>query len=125
MIKLLIADDHLIVRHELATLLDAEPDIVVIGEAADGREVIDLLQSGVCPDVVIADIKMPRIDGITLAQYLTETFPAVKLIILTTRTEKVFKEQALHAGAKGYVVKLKVDEPGEAIRRVFEGNTYF
>jgi NarL family two-component system response regulator LiaR len=121
MIRVLIADDHPLVRQGLRTFLETIDDIDVVGEATDGEEAIRLAAE-LEPDVVVMDLAMPRIDGIEATRQIVEAQTDVKVIALTSfaTDDKVFP--AIQAGAAGYL--LKEAEPGEladAIRKVHRG----
>lgn len=123
MIRVLIAEDQSLVRGALAALLELEPDIEVTGQAADGREALELLErSEELPDVVITDIEMPRVTGLELAQALKKRDPRPRVIIVTTFARAGYLRRALDAGAAGYLLK---DAPAEAladaVRRVHAG----
>jgi DNA-binding NarL/FixJ family response regulator len=100
----LIADDHSIIRHGLSSLLSYEPDFEVVGEAADGRQAIELAQQ-CCPEVVIMDINMPVINGIEATRILAEEMPEVKVIALSMHLEKDAARGILEAGAVAYLAK--------------------
>lgn len=126
MINVLLAEDNEVVRRGLTTLLNNTPDISVIGQAANGREVIGLLEAGAAVDIVLADLNMPEMDGIELTAHLAQYYQSVRVVILTMHSKRVYMERALEAGAKGYVLKYaEMDELLCAIRQVFEGETYF
>jgi DNA-binding NarL/FixJ family response regulator len=103
-IKIVIADDHEIFRDGLKLMLQRQPDIVVAGEAADGKELIDLVKHTL-PDVIITDVKMPHLDGVAAAKYLTEHYPSIGIIALTMFDEEDLIVDMLEAGAKGYLLK--------------------
>jgi NarL family two-component system response regulator LiaR len=120
-IRVLIAEDHAIVRKGVRTLLSMEKDIDVIGEAANGREAVELVSS-LDPDVILMDLVMPELDGIQAIQQIKETHPDAKVLVLTSfaTDDKIFP--AIKAGALGYL--LKDSDPGDlakAIRQVNAG----
>jgi NarL family two-component system response regulator LiaR len=120
-IRVLIADDHAIVRRGLAMLLGTERDMKVVGEAQDGQEAVEKAGS-LKPDVVLMDLVMPRMDGIEATRKITEAHPGVKVLVLTSfaADDKVFP--AVKAGALGYLLKAsKPEELLEAIHRVHRG----
>jgi DNA-binding NarL/FixJ family response regulator len=120
-IKVLIADDHAVVRNGLKMLLELEDDIVVAGEAADGREAVDEAQR-VCPDVVLMDLTMPELDGIEATKLLQETCPAAKVLVLTSIVEDAQILAAVRAGAAGYLLKeASPEEVSESVRAVHRG----
>lgn len=125
MIKILVAEDNEIVRKGIAGLLDTEPDMEVIAEVENGFKVLELLAGGVLPDVVLADLNMPQMDGINLTDHIVGAFPTIKVIILTMHMKLEFVERALKAGAKGYLLKDgDFEQLMEGIRTVFRGGTF-
>ncbi len=124
MIRVLIADDHPIVRKGLRTTLSEVPDISVVDEAADGLEVADRMRAS-SPDVVLLDLSLPGRHGFDVLVQLQKEFPRVHVLILSTYPEKQYAVRCLRAGARGYVTKESA--PGEliaAIRKVSTGRTY-
>ena len=115
-IRVLLADDHKIVRQGLRSLLQSESDLEVVGEAANGRQAIDLAQQ-CSPDVVIMDIDMPAMNGIEATRILTKEMSQVKVIALSIYVEKNAFNEILQAGATAYLTKgSPVEELLEAIR---------
>jgi DNA-binding NarL/FixJ family response regulator len=114
-IRVLIADDHAVVRQGLRTFLDLQADIDVVGEAADGEEAVAAAAEHV-PDVILLDLVMPRLDGIGALRRLRETAPAARVIVLTSFGEDERLFTALRAGASGYL--LKDVEPAELVRSI-------
>ena len=104
MIRILLADDHVLVRAGLSQLLDAQADIEVVGVACDGQEALEMARE-LCPDVVLMDLQMPIVDGITAIGELTVEMPEISVIALTTFQEPQQVTAALAAGARGYLVK--------------------
>lgn len=123
-LKILLADDHQIIRDGLQNLINAEPDMTVIGAVGDGRaawEQVKALQ----PDVVVMDISMPGMSGAEAAERIKREFPNVKIIALTAFEESGYIGQMLQAGASGYVLKLAAaEELIKAIRIVAAGGAY-
>lgn len=120
-IKVLIVDDHHVVRQGLRTFLDLHEDILVVGEAGDGETAVEMVRQ-LNPDVVLMDLVMPRLDGIAATRQVKSMAPDVKVIALTsfTEDEKVFP--AIQAGASGYLLKdVSPDDLVEAIRAAFRG----
>jgi DNA-binding NarL/FixJ family response regulator len=128
MIRLLIVDDQTIIRHGLKSLLELQEDLIVVGDATNGQEALDLiasLQQHQLPDVVLLDVRMPVMDGVATTIELKKHYPEIKILILTTFDDDEYISQAMNYGAKGYLLK---DSPPEdlaiAIRVVNKGHTY-
>jgi DNA-binding NarL/FixJ family response regulator len=120
-IKVLIADDHAVVRNGLKMLLELEDDIVVAGEAADGRQAVDEAER-VCPDVVLMDLTMPELNGIEATKLLQEACPTAKVLVLTSIVEDSQILAAVRAGAAGYILKeASPEEVSESVRAVHRG----
>jgi len=125
MLRILIADDHGIVRAGLKLLLDRVPDMEVVGEAAEGREAVRLA-GDVHPDIVIMDIGMPLLNGLDAASQIVRENERVGIIVLSMHTDESYILRALNAGAKGYLLKDHADEDLErAIRSVASGKPFF
>lgn len=119
-IKVLIVDDHQVVREGLRRMLSVEKDIQVVGEAASGEEAV-LKTSSLSPDVVTMDLKMPGMDGITATRQIKEKNPKAEILMLTLYAEDYVKE-AIEAGASGYLLKdSDCDQIVHAIRQVRQG----
>jgi two-component system, NarL family, response regulator LiaR len=114
-IRVLIADDHAVVRQGLRTFLDLQADIDVVGEAADGEEAVAAAAEH-APDVILLDLVMPRLDGIGALRRLRDAAPAARVIVLTSFGEDERLFTALRAGASGYL--LKDVEPAELVRSI-------
>jgi len=124
MIKVVLADDHQIVRHGLRSLLSAEPDIEVIGEADNGRAVIRLVQE-LSPQVVIMDISMPDLNGIEATRQILSDFSGVKVIALSMHSDSLFVLNMFKAGASGYLLKdCALEELVKAVRTVMNRKIY-
>ena len=104
MIRVMITDDHLIVREGLRLILETADDIEVVGEAVDGAECLELTKK-LNPQVILMDLQMPRMDGITAIERLRKDFPAIAIVILTTYNEDDLMIRGLQAGARGYLLK--------------------
>ncbi len=104
MIKILIADDHLLIRQGLRLVLDTEPDLELVGEASDGSEALHLCKK-LKPDVVLMDLRMPNMDGLTAIERLRVEQPEIAVVILTTFNEDELMFRGLQAGARGYLLK--------------------
>ena len=123
-IKVLLAEDHTIVRKGLCALLEKEVDINVVAEAENGREVIEKVQD-TKPDVVVMDIGMPILNGIETLRQLKKGYPEIKVIILTVHTSEEYVLQALKFGASGYLVKKAApSDLVAAIHEVYKGKSY-
>jgi two-component system, NarL family, response regulator NreC len=124
MIKIVIADDHGVLRAGLRTLLNAEPEFQVVGEASTGQEAIRLV-SEFQPDIILMDITMPDMDGIQATRQLKAQFPQLRILILTIHTDTSLLREALHVGVSGYIVKQAVEiELITAIHQVAAGGLY-
>jgi len=104
MIKLIIADDHLIIRQGLRLILETESDFEIVGEASDGAEALSLCKK-LKPDVVLMDLRMPNMDGLTAIERLRAEQPEIAVVILTTFNEDELMLRGLQAGARGYLLK--------------------
>lgn len=123
-VRILIADDHGLLRAGLRALLNAEPDLQVVDEAADGPQALNLIQK-LQPDVVLLDIGLPGLSGIEVTRRLQKTLPRVRILILTVHEDESLLREAIRAGAAGYIVKRAVEsELIDAIRAVWRGNQY-
>jgi two-component system response regulator NreC len=123
-IKILLADDHKIVRDGLRTLIESEPDMKVIAEAKNGREAVKLTKNAV-PDIVIMDITMPDINGMDATRAILEDAPTAKVIALSMHSDKRFVLGMLDAGASGFLMKDSAfDELARAIRAVVANQVY-
>jgi len=124
MIRVLIAEDHLMVRAGIRALLEKAGDIHVMGEASNGQEAIEMTE-GLRPDVLIMDIMMPRMNGIQAAENLRELKLPTHILLLSMYSDEGFVHQALQCGVKGYVLKSSVsDELLWAVRAVAAGKIY-
>lgn len=124
MIRVLLADDHAVVRDGLRFLLDAQPDIQVIGDAENGREAVSQVES-ICPDVVVMDIGMPDLNGIEATRMITDHCPKTQVIILSMYSTAEHVNRALLAGARGFVLKESAGvEVVEAVRSVSANHRY-
>ncbi len=123
-IKVLLADDHKMVREGLGALLSREPDIDVVAHASDGDEAITLAQAWK-PDLVLMDICMPRMNGIEAAARIVKLLPRTRVIALSAQGERPFMSQMVEAGVQGFVLKdQSVSMLAEAIRTVMAGQTW-
>jgi DNA-binding NarL/FixJ family response regulator len=123
--RVLLADDHQLVRAGFCSLLKRNRSVQVVAEASDGRETLDLIKKYE-PDVVLMDIAMPRLNGLEAVARVRKEFPNTKVLILSMHSNEEYVIKALRAGASGYLVKdAAVGELGQAIRAVMKGETYF
>ncbi len=119
-----IADDHAMMREGLRLIIETEKDISVIGEAADGRQAVRLIQQ-LAPDVVIMDIAMPQLNGIEATEQIVNSKTSTRIIILSMHSSKEHIFRALEAGAKGYLLKESAGkEMVKAIRAVYTGRRF-
>ncbi|MBI5823327.1 MAG: response regulator transcription factor [Chloroflexi bacterium] len=124
MIRVLLVEDHVLVRDGLRALLERAGDIHVLGEASNGQEGVELTKS-LKPDVVIMDIMMPRLNGIQASEHIQNLKLPAKVLLISMYSEEGLVHQALQSGAKGYVLKTSVSEELlQAVRAVSRGETY-
>jgi DNA-binding NarL/FixJ family response regulator len=124
-IRILLADDHNIVLEGLHEVLSSHPEIAICGKASNGTEVLSFVQQTVV-DVVVLDINMPVMDGLTCARKLKQLHPTIKVIILTMYAQKSFTEQIIKIGVDGCLLKSNTSsELMAAINRVMEGKFYY
>ncbi len=123
-IRLLLADDHVLVRAGIRALVEKVPGVKVVAEAADGHETLALVRKHL-PEVVLMDIGMPGLNGVEATARLAAEFPAVRVIILSMHSHEEYVLQAFKAGARGYLLKRSAEEQlGLAIQAVARGETY-
>jgi two-component system response regulator NreC len=123
-IRILIADDHAILLSGLKALLGMEEDLEVVGEAHDGAEAVKLAKQ-LQPDVVVMDMNMPRMDGLTALRAIKEQVPATKVVMLTSVDDEAVLFKVVHAGGSGYVLKKAAEEEViEAIRTAQAGGAF-
>ena len=123
-VRVLLVDDHRMMREGLRVLLAGAPDIEVVGEAADGRTALDLVRT-LRPDVVVMDVGMPELNGVEATRRIRAENEGVKVIALSTHTDKSYVHHMLEAGACGYVLKISAhDELLRAVRAASLGRTY-
>jgi two-component system, NarL family, invasion response regulator UvrY len=124
MIKVLLADDHSIVRAGLRRLVEESGDMEVVAEAADGDEAIRLIRASQ-PDVAVIDLSMPQIDGLEVISRIYPEFPDLPILVLTMHAENQYVVRAIEAGAMGYITKQSAPEQlVQAIRKVVSGTRY-
>jgi len=120
----LVADDFPVVRHGVCSILAAQPDFDVVGEAADGAQAVEMALA-LRPDLVILDVSMPRLTGLQAAGELTRRAPEIRLLMLSMHDEEQFFFEALRAGAAGYVLKSAVDRDlVKACRATMRGESF-
>lgn len=123
-IRVVLADDHAIVRHGLSRAIQQEDDMAVVGQAEDGHTAVELARE-LAPDVVIMDITMPDLNGIEATREIRREAPHVRVIALSMHSAKRYVTEMFKAGAAGYLFKdCDFDELARAIRAVADGNTY-
>lgn len=123
--RVLIADDHPLIRSGLRALLAREPAFDVVGEAADGYQALELVEQ-LAPDVAMLDVSMPRLNGIDVARQISGKWPSTRIIIVSIHSDEGYVLRALKAGAKGYLLKASPeDEILNAVRAVAAGQAYF
>lgn len=123
--RVILAEDHLVVRSGIRMLLEQQPDIIIAGEASSGEEVLELLKQGISAELVISDIHMPGMNGIELIGELKQTLPHIKVIVLSMLDSEKFIVKAFRAGASAYLLKNAAgEELVFAIQHVYAGGEY-
>lgn len=124
-IRILLADDHTVVRQGLRALLSAEADFEVVAEAENGRQAVQMARE-LAPEVVIMDIAMPVLNGVEATRQICRSAPGIKVLVLSTYCNDEYVQQVTEAGACGYLIKqTAVNDLTKAIREVQKGNAYF
>jgi two-component system response regulator NreC len=124
-IRILLADDHTVMRRGLRLLLESQPEFSVVAEAADGRQAVEQAEA-TQPDVAVVDIAMPNLSGIEAAQRINAAHPQIAIVILSMHSDEGYVLRALKAGAKGYLLKDSAEgDLIEAIKAVHRGKTFF
>lgn len=122
-IRVVISDDHDLFRRGLRMVLEAEEDIEVVAEAANGQEAVARVEE-LAPDVVLMDVRMPRMGGIEATRLIHQLFPTTRIIVLTVSDEEDDLYGAVKAGANGYLLKeVSIEEVADAVRAVFGGQS--
>jgi len=122
--RIILADDHSVLRSGLKMLLNAQEDMLVVGEATNGQEAVALVREQL-PDLLLLDLTMPKTDGFNVLHQVKHTYPNVRVLVLTMHEEEGYLRRALEAGAAGYCPKSAADtELISAIRAVMRGNVY-
>jgi DNA-binding NarL/FixJ family response regulator len=124
-IRVVIADDHQLFRRGLKMVLEAEDDIEVVAEAPDGQDAVTRVEQ-LAPDVVLMDVRMPRMGGIEATRAIRQLFPITRIIVLSVSDEQDDLYSAFKAGANGYLLKeVSIEEVADAVRKVFAGESLF
>jgi len=124
-IRILLADDHTVVRRGLRLLLEGQPEFSVVAEASDGKQAVEAAEAS-RPDVVVLDIAMPNLNGIEAAQRILASVPGAAIVVLSMHSDEGYVLRALKAGAKGYLLKDAAEgDLIEAIKTVTRGKTFF
>lgn len=124
-IRVLICDDHGVMRKGLRLQLEQHPDFGVVGEASDGRIAVQMAED-LCPDVLLMDIGMPNLNGIQATALIAKTNPKVGIVILSMYSDEEYLLRALNAGARGYLLKESAEEDlDRAVRAVAQGKSFF
>lgn len=125
MIRIILAEDHAVMRHGLRLVLEEQKDFQVVGEAGDGREAVTLAES-LKPDVAVLDISMPNMNGIEAARQISAKQPGVSIVVLSMHSDEGYVLRALKAGARGYLLKESPEaDLIHAIRSVSQGKAFF
>ena len=123
--RLIIADDHALLRSGIRSMLYGEPDLEVVGEAADGAEALELCRR-LQPDLVLMDVRMPKMDGLAATRAIKEEFPKTSVVMVTMQEDPDYLFEAVIAGAAGYVLKGATPEQlTDAVRQVLDGEFLF
>jgi len=124
-IRILLADDHTVIRSGLRLLLERQEDMVVVGEAEDGRRAVELAEKE-SPDVAVIDIAMPALNGIEAARQIVAKNPDIAVVILSMHSDESYVMRALKAGARAYLLKDSAEgDLIQAVRAVHSGNSFF
>ena len=124
-ITVLLAEDHMIVREGLRSILEAEGDIEVVGQAQDGRQAVELAKT-LLPAVIIMDIAMPQLNGLEATRQILKFAPSTRILILSAHSDDAYVEQVMSLGAAGYLIKqTSLLILAKAIREASKGNTFF
>lgn len=122
--RIILADDHVLIRHGIKNIISQDSGLEVVGEVSDGEELLACLNDDI-PDLLILDISMPKVSGIDLAETIKKQWPALKILMLTMHKNKQFFYRAMSAGADGYLIKNNSgEEILQAIEKIRAGRTY-
>jgi DNA-binding NarL/FixJ family response regulator len=123
-IRLILADDHHVVRQGMRALLEAQPDLSVVGEATDGLQLVKMVEA-LQPDVALVDVTMPNLNGIEAARQISKRFPHTRVVMLSMHSSTAYVLRALRSGALGYVLKdASFQEVVQSIRAAAQGQRY-
>ena len=121
--RILLADDHPLMRQGMRAMLEREPDVEIVGEAQNGRQAVELSRS-LEPDLVLMDVRMPEMDGLQATQTIKQELPQISVLIVTSHEEPDYLYEAIKAGCAGYVLKeASQEELTAAIRKVLDGES--
>lgn len=125
MISILLVEDNVVVRQILSDMMHFIEDLEVIAAAENGFAALELLENGLKPDIALVDINMPGMDGIKLTENLTADYGYLKVIVLTMHAKTAYRDRAMAAGARGYLLKNgDMKELGKAVRMVYAGELF-
>jgi DNA-binding NarL/FixJ family response regulator len=120
-VRVLVVDDQRLIREGIASLLEIQPGIAVLGTAANGQEAVEQAQA-LTPDVILMDVRMPLIDGVQATKAIRQQLPSCQILMLTTFDDEEYVIKALQAGARGYLLKdIPVDDLAQAVRLTHAG----
>jgi DNA-binding NarL/FixJ family response regulator len=126
MIKIIIADDHQLFRDGLKALISGQPDFLILGSVGNGQELVEALERGPLPDVVLLDLSMPVIDGFEVLRQVKGKFRSVRFIVISMHDDGIYISKCVRSGAHGYLLKnTDNEELFTALRKVYEGEKYF
>ncbi len=124
MIRILLADDHALVRQGFRLILSAQTDMEIVGEAGNGREAVELAEK-LLPDIVVMDVAMPELNGIEATRRLAASTPRIRVLALSMHKDSVYVREILRAGARGYLLKDSIDSDlVSAVRSIARGDAY-
>ena len=124
MIRILLADDHAMVRQGFRLILNSQPDMEIVGEAGNGREAVEMAEK-LQPDIIVMDVAMPELNGIEATRKITAGIPRTRILALSMHKDSVYVREILRAGARGYLLKDSIDSDLlSAVRAVAKGEGY-
>jgi len=125
MIRILLAEDHNVVRNGIRMLLESEEDVHIVAEVANGREALNLISEGTETDIILADINMPELDGLCLLKEVKKLDSTIKIVLLSMHEGEKYVSRAILEGVSGYLLKsVSAEELNFAIKHVYNGNRY-